>query len=391
MTQQPRHRLRKRVLGVVAALALVTPGVAHAQESTSSLLTDPELRDLIQFSSQSPLSSGYNLHFTLSSLNAIGSSDLLPGSMSGIDPYYPRPTKEGIEKPEVIDRGAPDGAGIERWVVASPSMKRDVVVQIRKSPTGQPAPMLYLLDGIDAPEHTGMINPGRIQETLAHENVTLVMPTEARASMFYDWESYDENLGLSMWETFMTKELAPLLEEEIPFNGKRGVGGISMGAGGALNLINRNPEMFDAAIGVSGCYSNSDPIGEQTQNAIVQSRGGSVKNMVGEKGSPAWKAHDVAADVSNLTNKSIYLSSANGSINAEDAEYYQYWNPKDIFVGIILEQGSYYCTKRLEQELNDAGATATEVVYDDHGGHNWKTFQPHLALGWEHIKPALES
>lgn len=54
MTQQPRHRLRKRVLGVVAALALVTPGVAHAQESTSSLLTDPELRDLIQFSSQSP-------------------------------------------------------------------------------------------------------------------------------------------------------------------------------------------------------------------------------------------------------------------------------------------------------------------------------------------------
>ena len=384
------RRLLSGVVGAVATLALVAPSVAHAEESTSSPFTDPELNEIIEYSSQSALSSDYNLRFALSTVSAFGFSNILPDYSVGVDPNYPLETREGIEQAEVLYQGEPNQDGIEEWTVASPSMKRDVTVLIRRAPDHEAAPMLYLLDGVDAPKSSGVIGAGRIHKTLAEENVTMVFPTQARGSLYYDWESYDPNLGLHMWETFLTKELRPLLEAEIPFNGKRAVGGVSMGSGGALNLINRNPDLFDAAFGISGCYSNSDPVGEHTQNAIVQSRGGNIDNMVGEKGSQAWKDHDVAADVSALTDKTIYLSAATGSLNEDDLKFYASWDPIDVLSGVVLEQGSYYCTKRLAGELESAGAQDIEVVFDDYGAHHWGRFQPHLEPAWEHIKPALQ-
>lgn len=302
------------------------PGIAFAQEEgeeeqTSSLSSDAELRDFIQGSSQSETSSGNTLDLTLRGLGLLGSSEIpLPGEFTPEDPTYPIPTDDSITEAELVDIEDTDRKNIKRWTVTSPSMKREVIVHVQASQSGKPAPMLYLLDGIDAPAPPGLIGSGGVDGSLGDENVTVVMPTQARGSMFYDWQEEDENLGLNKWETFLTEELPEVIEshEDIDFNGKRAVGGVSMGASGALNLINRNPEMFDAAIGISGCYSNSDPVGEQTQNIIVSSRGGSVENMVGEKGSQAWKDHDVAADVSALTDKTIYLSAATGALNEDD-------------------------------------------------------------------------
>lgn len=396
MDQPPRHRLRSHVFATVAALTLLTPGVAFAQEEeeqTSRLSSDAELRDFIQGSSQSETSSGNTLDLTLRGLGLLGSSEIpLPGEFTPEDPTYPIPTDDSITEAELVDIEDTDRKNIKRWTVTSPSMKREVIVHVQASQSGKPAPMLYLLDGIDAPAPPGLIGSGGVDGSLGDENVTVVMPTQARGSMFYDWQEEDENLGLNKWETFLTEELPEVIEshEDIDFNGKRAVGGVSMGASGALNLINRNPEMFDAAIGISGCYSNSDPVGEQTQNIIVSSRGGSVENMVGEKGSQAWKDHDVAADVSALQDKSIYLSAGNGRLNDKDMDFYESFSSTEVAAGVILEQGVQLCTQRLDSELEAEGAENVKVNYLDHGGHNWRTFKPNIEAGWDHIEPSLQ-
>ncbi|MGX1738286.1 alpha/beta hydrolase [Corynebacterium flavescens] len=378
----------------MATLMLLTPGVARAEDPSSSLSSDAELKDFIQGSSQSPTSSGSSLDLTLRGLSLIGSSEIpIPDQFAPRDPNYPLDTDASITEAKLVEIKDTDRAGIKRWVVSSPSMKRNVSVYVQASKQAKPAPMLYLLDGIDAPAPPGLIGSGQVDRSLNDENVTVVMPAQARASMFYDWEQEDEALGLYKWETFLTQELPEVLENGpgISFNGKRAVGGVSMGASGALNLINRNPEVFDAAIGISGCYSNSDPIGEQTQNIIVSSRGGSVKNMVGEKGSAAWNAHDVAADVSALKDKTIYLSSGNGSLDAGDIESYKNNSPAEVAAGVVLEQGAHYCTQRLADELAAEGAENVKVHQIENGGHNWRTFRPNIRAGWDYIKPALES
>ncbi|WP_040086451.1 alpha/beta hydrolase [Corynebacterium humireducens] len=379
----------RRLTAALVATALVSLPATAAAQSADGLILDSS-----ESSSHRPQSSGSALGMAVSSLSLLGSSDIsLPESMRDVDPRYPLPTTGEITEPAIVEKRVEDPAiRLERWTVASPAMKRNVSVQIMRAADPQvPAPMVYLLDGVDAPYHGGWIGQGEAQKVFRDENVTVVMPTEAIASMYSDWVAYDPALGLHMWETFLTEELAPLLEAEpeLNFNGRRGIGGLSMGTNAAVHLAATHPEMFHGVFGISGCYSPLSPIGRQMAGLVVTSRGGTLENMWGEFGSDEWIYHDTVSAPEGLRHQAVYLSAANGAVSAEEAAAYRTQDPTNMAVGTMLELGVLRCTQDLDAALRAHGMTHQVVEYKEEGAHNWINFNRQLQPAWDTIRPAL--
>ncbi|MGP6172615.1 alpha/beta hydrolase [Corynebacterium sp. A21] len=370
-------------------------GSAESSSTAALISSNGLLQELVATSSQSTTSSGLGISTLLSSMSLLGSSEMqFQGPLLSSEDGYPLPTDPSITTAEIVDRTSDARAPrLERWYVASPSMKRVVEVQIMKSADpAAPAPMLYLLDGIGGNKtSSGWINGGEAPKVFAEENVTVVMPLGAASSMYSDWENEDPALGTIMWETFLIEELAPLLEaeEELNFNGHRGIGGLSMGAAGAMHLANTNPEFFDGVIGISGCYSTLDTLGRQTAQLIVGSRGGDLENMWGPFGSETWVEHDVTANPEGLRNMAVYLAAADGSVAATDRPVYVDQPFFNMIAGVVLERGAYDCTRNLDRAMKDAGMDHQEVDFKSGGLHNWENYNEQLKPGWEAIKEEL--
>ena len=345
------------------------------------------LEQAVISSNNDPTSSGRAIERTLDLLAALGSSDVPVSSGSSLGRSR-LPLDESITEAAVVEKRV-EGARVERWIVASPAMKRNVEVQIWRAAGTGPAPMLYLLDGVGAPRTSWWLGPGIAPEVFADENVTLVMPTQAQASMYADWLRDDPTLGRHQWETFITAELAPLLDAapELNFSGRRGIGGLSMGATGAVHIGNRHPGLFDATFGLSGCYSPLDPVGRQNAHMTVTTRGGDVANLYGPEGGERWHWHDTVGNPEGLRGQRVYLAAANGVFAAEDIANYATGNWFDMSSGAVLERGSLECTRQLEAAIGDA--PGLRVDYADTGTHDWHTFNRHLRPAWEHIRPAL--
>ena len=365
----------------LTAATVLTVGLASPATAGSVL------EQAVISSNADPTSSGRAIERTLGLLAALGSSDVPLSSGSSLSSSRP-PLDESITEAAVVEKRV-ESDRVERWIVASPAMKRNVEVQIWRAAGDGPAPMLYLLDGVGAPRTSWWLGPGIAPEVFAGENVTLVMPTQAQASMYADWLHDDPTLGRHQWETFLTAELAPLLDAapELHFNGHRAIGGLSMGATGAVHIANRHPGLFDAAFGLSGCYSPMDPVGRQNAHMTVTTRGGDVANLYGPEGGERWHWHDTVGNPEGLRGQRVYLAAANGVFAPEDVANYATGNWFDMSSGAVLERGALECTRQLEAALGDA--PGLRVDYAATGTHDWHTFNRHLRPAWEHIRPAL--
>jgi diacylglycerol O-acyltransferase / trehalose O-mycolyltransferase len=384
-------RIPKLSLSITAVAAL---SLGLASPAAAQSLTGSALEEAVVSSNADPQSSGNAINNTLSLLESFGSSEVpvssLPGSSYG---GVNLPLDHSITQVRVVDRQVEDPARRqERWTIASPAMKRNVEVQIvRPANAGTPAPMLYLLDGVGAPRDNWWLGTGDAHNEFGDENVTLVLPTQAQASMYADWVRDDPALGRHQWETFITQELAPLLQADpsLNYNGRSGIGGLSMGASGAVHLANRHPGLFDAVFGLSGCYSPMDPIGRQNAHMTVTTRGGNVDNLYGPYGSERWHYHDTVGDPEGLRNQRVYLSAASGAFAAEDIANYADNNWFDMSSGAVLERSSLECTKLLDDAMTSRGFTGHKVDYSETGTHDWHTFRQQLPAAWAHIRPAL--
>ncbi|GAB3691394.1 alpha/beta hydrolase [Corynebacterium nasicanis] len=382
---------RRPLLALTTAAALTLP-LAPAALAMDGM--DGSAREAAFSSFEDPASSGSSLDAALSSLSLVGSSEWeLPAVWRDVDSRYPLPTDDSITQVKLIDV-AVESERRERWTVASPAMKRNVEVQIwRAADRSVPAPMLYMLDGIDAPLPSGWFAPGTVPAVFAEENVTLVMPTQAIASNYSDWVNEDPALGRHMWETFIAEELAPLLENPahgLNFNGKRGIGGLSMGANGAVHLANARPDLFDGVFGISGCYSPMSRVGRQMASFVVTSRGGTLENMWGPYGSPEWRRHDTTLHPEGLRHQAVYLSTGNGNASPAERAFYADHDADTAAVGALLERGVLDCTRELDDSLTKAGINHHKVHYKNSGSHNWVQFNEELQPAWEHIRPALD-
>lgn len=275
--------------------------------------------------------------------------------------------------------------------VASPAMGRDVPVNVivpadRSAARG----VYYLLDGNSGQDaSTNWLDRGRgnAEAFFADKNVYVVMPVGGTGSLYSDWETEHPKFGRTKWETFLTEELPPLIDEQFDTNGRNVIGGISSGAQGALMLASRTPDLYTGAVGYSGCYLTEGPVGRALTDLIVINGLANSEMMWGPQGSDAWREHDLFRNASGLAGKTVYLSSGNGLPGPHESLGNQ-GIAQTVVVGGLLEAGSNVCTDQLAQALRDAGADVTRSSQPV-GVHAWPYWRDELVRSWPTIESAL--
>ncbi|MGW4095212.1 alpha/beta hydrolase [Nocardia sp. NPDC004750] len=314
------------------------------------------------------------------------------GADSGSSQQYQAPAESSaFPTRAVIDRIEPI---TDRWLrvfVQSPAMKRVVQVQILlPADRGRARPTLYMLDGRGAPENTSSwTQHGHAVEFFADKDINVVLTTGGPANLYTDWQRRDPVLGTNKWETFLTKELPPLIDARFEGNGRNGIQGVSMGAGAAMMLAFRTPGLYSVVAAHSGCYTVASGTGQAQARAIVKTYGGDPDNMFGTPTDPDWRAHDVLEHAQALRGTRIYLSSGSGIPGEHDIPS-QVELPDTITIGGPLETGAHECARALATRLTQLQIPAT-VNLRPTGTHSWPYWTDELTHSWPTITETLHN
>lgn len=318
---------------------------------------------------------------------AAGAPPVDSGSADGPDPQAaaddPRPTVASVDRVEPIT---------DRWLrlfVKSPAMGRTVQVQILlPAARGRPRPTLYMLDGRSAAnDYNNWTKLGGAAQFFADKDVNVVLTVGGPASYYTDWVRPDPVLGNNQWETFLTRELPPLIDARFGGNGRRAVEGVSMGAEGAMMLAMRNPGLYRAVAAHSGCYAMGSDVGQAQARAVVRTYGGAPDNMFGDQSNPDWLAHDVMTHADELRGTALFLSAGSGLPGAFDGP----GNPDartSVLFGGPLEAGASACTMALADRLSRMRIPAT-VDLRPVGTHSWPYWREELPRAWPTLSHAL--
>ncbi|MBF6213699.1 esterase family protein [Nocardia puris] len=321
---------------------------------------------------------------------AAGAPDIpdLPdtGSSEGPAPAEPTTTPASTA---AIERVEPISDRRLRVFVRSPSMRRTVQVQVLlPRDRGAPRPTVYMLDGRAAePDTNNWLEMGRAEQFYEDKNVNVVLTVGGPASFYTDWQRPDPVLGTNMWETFLTRELPPLLDARFEGNGRNAVMGVSMGAEAAMMLAFRQPGRYRAVAAHSGCFAMGTDLGQTQARAVVATYGGEPDNMFGPENHSDWLAHDVMLHAESLRGKAIYLSVGSGL----PGEYDVPGNPElanAVGFGGPLEAATATCTRRLVDRFTSFGIPVT-VNFRATGTHSWPYWADELARSWPTVGGAL--
>jgi S-formylglutathione hydrolase FrmB len=208
-----------------------------------------------------------------------------------------------------------------RWArvsITSPAMKGEVQkVQIHLardwySSPQQTFPSIWMLGGMwGSDKENGWSYKTKIMDFFADKNVNLVLPVGGSGSFYSDWEQPD-NGQYYQWETFLTKELPPVLAHWRTQDDHRAIVGLSMGGTSAFNLAARNPDMFDSVGSFSGYLDTTSPGMPLVLANTMKGAGFDATKMWGPYYSKNWREHDPKLSVRNLRGKLLYVSSGTG-------------------------------------------------------------------------------
>ncbi|MCK8614886.1 alpha/beta hydrolase [Gordonia sp. C13] len=272
--------------------------------------------------------------------------------------------------------------------VYSAAMERPVRVSVLlPRDREKPRPTLYLLDGIDGGIYTNYTQSGWTFQTdivkfMADKPVNVVMPIGGMAAYYTDWQKPDPVLGRNKWETFLTKELPPLIDKRFNGNGRNVIGGLSMGALGAMSIAVRHPGLYRGVAAFSGCLDQGAPEYRQATAASVSTRGGNPDNMWGPVGHSTWDDHNPAAHVDVLKGKPVYVAVGNG-LPDPSLGIAGLASP----VGGVLEGVVLQCTQSFKRRADAAGV---KVTYDFRSGlHSWGYWNEDLHRAWPTIARGL--
>ncbi|GAC70945.1 alpha/beta hydrolase-fold protein, partial [Gordonia soli] len=278
------------------------------------------------------------------------------------------------------------------WV-HSPSMGINVQVQILlardwNSKPRDKFPQLVTLDGLRAQENqSGWIINTNIEDFYKDKNVNVVLPIGGESSFYTDWKSPDKGKNYK-WETFLQKELPPVLEGQWRSSDVRGIQGLSMGGSAAMMLAARNPGFYKFAASYSGILQmTSYGMPQAIQFALRDGGGYDSMKMFGPPSDPAWKEHDPYVLADKLQGTSLYISSGNGLVGPHD-------KPSDIpvlatnYSGVGLEILSRVTSQQFAIRLNQKGIPG-QAVYRPSGTHTWPYWQFELTQSWPQAASAL--
>ena len=198
--------------------------------------------------------------------------------------------------------GLPDGVEVDRvewitdrriavWIQSSAMPEELMQVQILlardwHSDPGRTFPEVWALDGLRAVEtNSGWTIETNIEQFYADKNVNVILPVGGESSFYADWNEPDNGKNYQ-WETFLTQELVPVLDNGFRSNRDRAVVGISMGGTAAMNLAQRHPYLFDFVGSFSGYLDVTTPgMPEAITAAQLDAGGYNSRAMWGRFGS----------------------------------------------------------------------------------------------------------
>jgi S-formylglutathione hydrolase FrmB len=247
------------------------------------------------------------------------------------------------------------------------------------------APTFYLLNGkgggTDGDSWAAQTNYERF---FAGKNVNVVSPLGGRYSWYADWNVADPVIGVNKWQTYLTRELPAVLDQELKSNGRNAIAGLSMSGGPALDLAGQAPGLYRAVGSYSGCPSISSPLGMAAVSATIASGGANPFNMFGIPGDPAWIHHDPTLHPDRLRGKAIYLSAATGIPGGAPG-----LSAAPLFLGPRqVEMITRGCTDEMAAGLRRTGIAHTYRVFDT-GAHTWGSFERQMRDSWRVIGPAI--
>ncbi|WP_376767247.1 alpha/beta hydrolase [Gordonia asplenii] len=278
------------------------------------------------------------------------------------------------------------------WV-NSPSMGGKVKVSVLtpQNGTGRRS-TVYLLDGAGATgDVSDWITKGRAGEFFADKNVNVVLPVGGAGTFYTDWRKRDRKLGKPMWETFLTKELPPLIDARFNGTGRNAVIGLSMGGQAAFALAVRHPALYTGIASLSGCPPVAAPLNEGYVRTTVGRAGGDASNMWGPYGSSGWIAHDPTSNLDALRGKNIFISAGSGAVGPLDLDARPDGGiPKEAVTasGSALELAAYRCSMEFAWDLRTKGIAYTDG-FRFIGTHSWPYWRRDLPVLWPTISRGL--
>ncbi|MFI6774406.1 alpha/beta hydrolase [Nocardia sp. NPDC050412] len=144
--------------------------------------------------------------------------------------------------------------------VYSEAMGRTLPVEVLPAvDDSQPAPILYLLNGVDGGTDTGIWSDGNnwltktdAERFFADKQVTVVMPVGGGGTFFADWRVDDPVMGRQRWTTFLTAELPSIIDSAFRGAGANAVAGLSMASSAVFRLAIAAPGLYRAVGSYSG-------------------------------------------------------------------------------------------------------------------------------------------
>lgn len=300
----------------------------------------------------------------------------------GIAVAAPAPRVAKIEKIDKV------GAQRQDLTVSSPAMGGDMKISVlTPADTSQARGTLYLLDGAGAEDKdSDWLAKGGAEEYFADKDVTVVLPS-GQGAFYTNWQHRDPVIGKPQWETFLTKELPPLINDKFNGNGNNAIAGLSMGGQAAYALTARYPRLYTGAGSMSGCPPVTGFANESYVRTTLAKDGGDATNMWGPWGAPGWAAHDPSKRLDVLRGKNLYISAGSGvpgpldqTTELDDGMTRE----QMIAAGAALEIGAYRCSVEFALVMRANGVAATENFHTV-GTHAW----PYWARDLQSMYPVL--
>lgn len=277
-------------------------------------------------------------------------------------------------------------------------MDRDIKLQVlRPADTSAPNPTLYLLNGAGAGvDGANWLRQTDVEEFFADKNVNVVIPIGGYAAYYTDWRSDDPVLGRNQWQTFLTRELPPVIDRLLGTTGHNAIAGLSMSATSVLDLAIQAPGLYRAVAAYSGCAMTSDPLGQALVRTVVEGGGhGNADNMWGPPWDPEWASHDPYLNAERLRGVALYVSNATGvpgpyeqpdAPRPPDAPTL----PDQIVIGGVLEAITNVCAHRLLERFDQLAIPATFDLRPT-GTHSWLYWQDALHTSWPMLEVAMRA
>ncbi|MGO1800357.1 alpha/beta hydrolase [Corynebacterium casei] len=290
---------------------------------------------------------------------------------------------------------------------SSPSMDMEIPLAVitPDDTFDEKRPTIYMLNGaggaeqgmdwITATTYSDLEPEENIIEFYKDKNVNVVIPQAGAFSYYTDWVESPQSGYLTqekiLWETFLTKELPDVLENEINGNKKRAIAGMSMSATSALVLAEHNPGFYNAVGSFSGCAATSRPFPNMFANLTVNRGGGNTTQMWGPQGGEYNVYNDGLVNANNLRESEVYVSANSGlpgmtdmgssKIESQGLSAAAQGSSTLIIEGGIIEAAANSCTHDLKAKMDSEGIDA-DWNFRPTGTHSWPGWRKDLSESW---------